>query len=343
MWKITEKIIAPLPSVLLLILFLSFTGCQRKSHQVVVYTSLDQAFSEPILELFEQRTGIAVRTVYDIEAAKTVGLVNRLVAEKSNPQADVFWSSEIVQTIYLKKEDVLAPYSSPSANDIPERFKDVQGFWTGFGARARIIAYNPDSVDPEDVPTTIQGLTDSKWKNQVAIANPLFGTTSTHAAVLFARLGKEQAMKLFSDLKRNGVKIVSGNAHARDLVLRGKVKLCLTDTDDVVSAKDRGENIDMIFPDIEGIGTLLIPNSIALIKDNPHPEQGKLLIDFVLSREVEQLLANSSSAQLPVRKGITPRDEVSGILSAKIMDADFEEAYEHIIEANEFIKSHFIP
>lgn len=344
MREIIEKVLTAfcylfLPSIA----FLTFPGCQRSTQQVVVYTSLDQTFSEPLLKLFEQRTGVAVRAVYDVEAAKTVGLVNRLVAERSHPQADVFWSSEIVQTIYLKKEGILAPYLSSSAEDIPDRFKDREGWWTGFAARARVIAYDPEKVDLKDVPASIRELSDRRWKGQVAIANPLFGTTSTHTAVLFAQLGTEQAIELLNDLKENEVRIVSGNAHARDLVLRGTVMLCLTDTDDVVSAKDRGKRIEMIFPDGAGMGTLLIPNSIALIQDGPNPEEGKKLIDFILSPEVEQLLAQSSSAQLPVRKGIIPRDEVRAVLSARIMDADFEKAYEHILDANNYIKEHFLP
>jgi iron(III) transport system substrate-binding protein len=343
MRSIVEKsIISLILPLLLTVWFALFSGCQRTDKQVVIYTSLDQTFSEPILELFEQRTGIEVKAVYDIEAAKTIGLVNRLVAERSNPQADVFWSSEIVQTIYLKKEHVLAPYTSSSAKDIPDAFKDKDGFWTGFASRARVIAYDPERVDPEEVPSTIRGLADSKWKEQVAIANPLFGTTSTHAAVLFSHLGKEKASELFNVFRENSAMVVSGNAHARDMVLMGVVKLCLTDTDDVVSAQDRGESIEMVFPDNEGMGTLLIPNTIALIKDGPNAEQGKQLIDFILSRDVEQLLANSSSAQLPVRSGISPREEVAAITSVKIMHVDFEKAYEHIVQANDFIKNQFL-
>ena len=67
----------------------------NKAEQVVVYTSLDQIFSEPVLREFEKETGIKVRAVYDVEATKTTGLVNRLIAEKNNPQADVFWNSEV--------------------------------------------------------------------------------------------------------------------------------------------------------------------------------------------------------------------------------------------------------
>jgi len=114
---------------------------ERKT--VVVYTSVDQFFSEPIFRAFENDTGIRVLPVYDVEATKTTGLVNRLIAEKARPQADVFWSGEFSQTIILKNKSVLAPYQSPSAGDIPARFRDTEGYWTGFGGRARIFIVTP--------------------------------------------------------------------------------------------------------------------------------------------------------------------------------------------------------
>jgi len=87
-----------------------FTGCkdnqtgQAPSQEVVIYTSLDKVFSQPVLDAFEKQTGIKVKAVYDSEATKTTGLVNRLIAEKDNARADVFWNSETGRTIVLKKK-----------------------------------------------------------------------------------------------------------------------------------------------------------------------------------------------------------------------------------------------
>lgn len=85
---------------------------QNKQQTVVIYTSVDQIFSESILQQFEQQSGIQVKALYDVEASKTVGLVNRLLAEKDNPQADVFWNSEVSRTIQLKQSGILQPYQS---------------------------------------------------------------------------------------------------------------------------------------------------------------------------------------------------------------------------------------
>ena len=142
-------------NVILFSFCLIFIGCAKTKNEVVVYTSLDQVFSEPILKEFEAKTGITVRAAYDVESTKTVGLVNRLIAEKEHPQADVFWNSEIVRTLILKNKGILTPYFSSEAKDIPEQFKDKDGYWTGFSARARILIYNNKMLSQSDLPGSI--------------------------------------------------------------------------------------------------------------------------------------------------------------------------------------------
>ena len=94
-----RRLAAPL---LAIALAAGLPGCGT-AKSIVVYTAVDQVFSEPLLKKFSDETGIAVKQVYDVEAAKTTGLVNRLIAEKDKPQCDVFWSNEFIQTILLQE------------------------------------------------------------------------------------------------------------------------------------------------------------------------------------------------------------------------------------------------
>ena len=71
-------------------------GCSSSGDSVTVYTSQDQVYAEPILQRFEQETGVRVRAVYDSEAVKTVGLINRLIAEKNHPRCDLFWNLSLI-------------------------------------------------------------------------------------------------------------------------------------------------------------------------------------------------------------------------------------------------------
>ena len=137
---------------------------------MTVYVSTDRVFSEPVLRAYEQRTGVSVNPVYDTEETKSTGLANRLLAEKARPQADVFWSNEPVRTLVLKSRQVLAPYRSPSAEGIPATLVDPDGYWTGFSARMRVIAYNTKLVKAQEAPQSVFDLPirsgAGRWRSQ---------------------------------------------------------------------------------------------------------------------------------------------------------------------------------
>jgi ABC-type Fe3+ transport system, periplasmic component len=96
-----------------------------------------------------------------------------------------------------------------------------------------VIVYNTTKVAAADAPRSVFDLADPRWKGQVAIADPRFGSTSFHVAALYAEVGDERADDYFRKLKANEVKIVDGNSVVRDMVARGDVAVGLTDTDDV--------------------------------------------------------------------------------------------------------------
>src|SRR6056297_1358395 len=280
--------------LILLVLLISLTifyGCEdttvydnngkvddSESNEVVVYTAVDQNYAEMVLEKFTEDTGIEVLPVYDVEASKTTGLINRLIAEKDNATADVFWNNEISQTLSLKEQGVLQSYSSPSANDIPDNYKDSEGYWAAFGGRARCIIVNTDLVAEEDYPSSILDLFSDKYPAEmVAIARPLFGTTLTQASALFAYWGEEQATEFYQRIVDQGVTVVEGNSVVKDQVAQGNLMWGLTDTDDAIVAIKEGYPVEVLIPDQEegGLGTLVIPNSVSLIKGAPNKESGQ--------------------------------------------------------------------
>jgi iron(III) transport system substrate-binding protein len=293
---------------------------------VTVYVSTDRVFSEPVLRGYEKRSGIRVNTAYDTEETKSTGLANRLIAEQARPQADVFWSNEPVRTLVLKSRGVLASYRSPSAEGIPPALVDPDGYWTGFSARIRVIAYNTKLVKPEEAPRSIFDLADPKWRGQVAMADPRFGSTSFHVAALYAMAGDEKMDDFFRRLKANGVRIVDGNSVVRDLVARGEVKVGLTDTDDVNVAIEDRQPIAMVLPDAVGLGVPVMPNMVSLIANGPHPEEGRRLIDYLLSADVERQLAQSEAVQIPLHAGVQGPKNIPAIETFKPMTLDYTKA-----------------
>jgi iron(III) transport system substrate-binding protein len=272
--------------------------------EVVVYTSVDQVYSEPVLKAYEKTTGVSVRVVYDVEAAKTTGLVQRLISERANPRADLFWNGEIMQTLLLKEQGVLAPYSSPSASGIPPVFIDPDGYWTGFGGRCRVILVNTDLLAPDRYPTSVDDFVNGSVPGvQTGIAYPLFGTTATHAAALYAARGDRSAREYFVALRERGVRVLDGNAVVRDQVASGLLACGLTDSDDACGAVQKGSPVRIVIPDQGpgGQGTLVIPNTVALVRGGPNPAEGKRLIDHLLSPGTEAGLVGDGWFQMTTR------------------------------------------
>lgn len=307
-------------------------GCltqKQETSEVVVYTSVDQIYSEEVFKEFETKTGIKVKPAYDVEATKTTGLVQRLIAEKDQPRADVFWSGEIIQTIKLKKEGVLMPYNSLNAADIPETFRDPEGYWTGFAGRARIILVNTDLVPQNKWPSSIYDFINTSWPgNKVGLAMPVFGTTSTHAAGLYAVLGAAEGRQYFEEIKAKGVSVLDGNSAVKDQVAKGELLFGLTDTDDACQAINNGAPVKIIFPDQGegGLGTFVIPNTVGMVKGSSHTEEAKKFIDFLLSKETENKLVEMGWCHFPVRpvSGINACVDTGDI---REMEVDYGKVY----------------
>jgi iron(III) transport system substrate-binding protein len=314
------------------------TSCRPTGSQaVVVYVSEDQVFSEPILKDFERETGITVKSVFDTEESKSTGVTNRLIAEKDNPQADVYWANEPVRADALKQRGVSTPYVSPSAEGIPDQFKDPDHHWTGFSARARLLLVNAKSTIK---PASVMAYTDPSAKGRAAIANPLFGTTTAYVAALFTLWGDERARNFMNDMKKNGAKITTSNGESADFVAAGQVDFSLVDSDDAVNRKKQGKPVEMIYPDQDGdgIGVLILPNAVALIKGGPHAENGKRLIDYLLSKETERKLAFADCAQIPLHSGVDTPPEIRRIEEIKTMRVQYVDLARKMEEIQPFLK-----
>ncbi|MBW2703712.1 MAG: extracellular solute-binding protein [Deltaproteobacteria bacterium] len=306
------------------VLALIFAGCEKKSAEVVIYTSVDQVFSEPVLKDFEKETGIKVRMVFDTEETKSTGLLNRLLAESAHPQADVFWSNDPVRSQVLVRRELVEPYVPSTSVDIPASFKDPKGRWVAFSARARVILLNKKRLGDGPKPTGVKDLLDPRWRGQATIANPAFGTTTMHLAALFNAWGEAKTRKFLKGLRENQIRMASSNGEVKRLVSTGEMLWGLTDTDDAAVAIKSGAPVEVIYPDEKGMGTLLMPTTAVLIRGGPHMAQGKKLLDYLASKETERKLAFAPCAQLPLREDVPTPAHLRKAKTFTVMQVDYE-------------------
>jgi iron(III) transport system substrate-binding protein len=342
-------------AVMLVSLLLSPAGCGGGEGRVSLYCAQDEEFAEASLAEFKKRTGLQVDTKFDTEKNKSVSLAIELFAEKNRPRCDVFWNNEFVHTIRLQRAGMLEPYDSPSGKPYPDRYKAADHTWYAFADRARVLIVNTDLVKPEDRPKSLLDLTDARWKGQVVMAKPIYGTSATQGACLFSVLGADKAKEYYLALKANGVQIAPGNKQVAEWVGAGhteeghKVAVGVTDTDDALEELEaHPKSVVMIFPDRdrkkdEKMGTLFIPNTLCILKGSPNPTGARKLVDYLLSAEVEGRLAESASHQIPLNPEVKPKlpKEMETPATVKAMDVDYDKAAKAWDEAYEFLTKEF--
>lgn len=320
------------------------TSTAPAAREVVVYCALDAEFAEPILGEFTRRTGIRVRVQYDTESTKTVGLANRIRAERGRPRCDVFWNNEILNTLALKGDGLLTPCRPAEAANYGAEWKDPQEFWYGFAARARVLIVNTQQVGGEDFPQSIRDLADPKWKGRAGIAKPLFGTTASHIACLFASLGADAATQYLDAIKANAVQVHGGNKGCAVAVGNGSAAFGLTDTDDAIAEIEAGKPVRIVYPDSspDAPGTLFLPNTLAVVKGSPNPAEAVELINYLLAAEVENQLAAGPSAQIPLNRNATAGPRVKGPSQTKAMKVDFAAAAAAFDTARKVVEERFL-
>ncbi len=284
-------------------LFFLFQPWKSTEHRriVVIYAAQEQVYAEPILRGFEKETGIKVKAVYDSEAVKTTGLVNRLLAERSHPQCDVFWGNEEMRTRQLAAQNV---------------FRETNG-WAAFGHRSRRIVINtnfvsvgsrrgneadqtsvatspPPHVGGYGAPTSLLELTNEIWRGKVALAFPQFGTTATHFHALKQHWGETVWLAWCRALAANKPFIVDGNSVVVKFVSRGEARIGLTDSDDVFAGQREGAPVAML-PINED--QLMIPNTVGVIRNAPHPANAQKLFAYLQRREVRDMLVQANALE----------------------------------------------
>jgi iron(III) transport system substrate-binding protein len=334
------------------LLALLLTGCSNPTSRVVLYCAQDREFAEGLLGAFHRSAGLEVAPKFDTEADKSVSLYLELVKERKRPRCDVFWNNEILSTIRLQKQRLLEPFSPSFARTLPSWAKADDDTWHAYAARARVLIVNTDLVAEKDRPRSLLELAEGRWKGRVVMARPQFGTSATQAACLLAAMGEQNAKEYYRGLKANGVHVAPGNKQVAQWVANGRapghgpVWVGITDTDDAIIEVKAGKPVAVVFPDQGGktpLGTLFIPNTLALLKNGPNPAGGRKLIEYLLNPEVEKKLAEGESHQFPLHEGVEVKlpEALEAGRTAIRMKVDFAKAAELWEETQQFLIREF--
>lgn len=296
-----------------------FSAC-KKADTPVVYSSVDGQYAREILKNAESADGEEPLLIVDTEAAKSTGILNRLIAEKERPVADIFLSGDPIRAARLRSLGI--------AED--------DGY-EGCAWRFRLLIYNKDTVQKEQVPQSLFDLAKPEFAPKACLANPQFGTTSMHFAWMYQRYGRERVLQFLEAFTKNGGKMVASNGEVRRRVSSGEFAYGLTDSDDFSVALSDGKPVGFVIPDLASEGILIIPTVAVKIVNCPHPEQADKLLAYLRSPAMERILAESEAAHIPNALEIPEPEHFKGVRDLKKISYDATELAEQMVKMAEDI------
>ena len=269
------------------------SSAKNSGKRLLIYTSMKESLIGGIVNGFRQKhPDIAV----DFHSAGAGVLMERIAAERQNGhiQADVIWTSEVPDFYWMKQEGLLEPFRPTEFNELLNPFDDYDGSFTAARLGTLGIVINKDKVS--EPPTSWEDLASQEvYKNAFGIADPtLSGTAFMSIALLEKQFGWDYIVRL----RNNGASKGKGSGQVIDNTASGALAACLGVDYITASRIDKDAPLMMVYPK----ELLMVPSPIAIFKESDNVDVAKAFVDYVLSHEAQQKVAEAGT--VPVRKDI---------------------------------------
>lgn len=285
----------------------------KPSGKVVVYTAGPAGLADKILAGFEAKTGVKVEQFQ----GTTGKVLARLEAEKSNPIADVVVLASWPSGMDMVKEGWTQSYpDAVNADKLHESWIDDDRHLFGYSASALGITYNTKLVS--EPPKDWSDLTAEEWQGVVNIPDPTLSGSALDFVSGYLNEMDDAGWPMFEALKQNGVALAGANKEALDPVITGAKSVVMAGVDYMAySAKAKGEPVDIVYPES---GTVINPRPAMIMKEAPNLDNARLFIDYLLSDEAQQFVADAYL--LPGRTDIPAKDR-TGVDDIKLLQYDW--------------------
>lgn len=280
---------------LALALVVGLSGCktESKTPTLWIYTSLyPHVIQDLERKLVARFPGVKFRW-YQSGSENVAAKVNsELLAGQT--QADLILTSDPFWYEDLKLRKKLLPYTSPSAKAVPAVLKDPDGYYATARVPLMVIAYHHESFPESEAPRGFSDLLQPKFKNKVAMGNPLeSGTSFTTVALLTQKFGWDYVAKL----RAQGLLSAGGNSSVLARIETKERPVGIVLLENVLATRRRNPKIQIVYP-IEG--ALLIPSPVAILATTRSPELARQAVDFFFSPEGQESIVKKGDMHSPI-------------------------------------------
>lgn len=298
-----KKFVVIFICIVCMILLFSFAVSAAKM-QVMLYSSMKDSQLSALKEAFTNKYPDVQMDYY---TAGTGKVMTKMAAEQQAGKicADIIWVGEPTNYITFKEQGELLAYESPEAATIPSALKDEDNFYCAARIVTLGLVYNTNNVKGEDIPKDWADLLNPRFNTYVTMTDPTFSGTTLYTVAAFIQ-NEEFGWEFLKQLKANGIKLQTGSSAVVNAIGAGEYDIGIGVNYIAQSKKAKGTPVEFVYPE-SGISTVASP--IAIMKDSENVEASKLLYDFILSLEGQQLLVDA--CVIPVRPEIKMENDIS--------------------------------
>ena len=284
---------------------------------LVLYSGRDENFVQPVIDSFEEETGIQV----DVRYAGTGELATTLLTEGDSSPADVFWAQDPAFIGAVANEGLLAPLAQETLDRVEPRFRDGDGRWVGISGRSRVFVYNTDAVTEDELPAQVWDLTEEQWSGRVGIA-PTNGSFVAFVTGMALLDGGERTADWLSAMAANDPQIFDGNGAIVDAVIAGDIDGGLVNHYYLLQRQaDQGSvpAANHYFGDGDP-GALVMAAGAGVVASSDRPDDAALLIEHLLSEPAQRHFL--SLFEYPLIDGIGTPEGQPPIEDLPVVDLD---------------------
>ncbi len=298
-----RKTLLILIAVLLVLPFAVFATAEKEvtADKVVVYASVDEANAKLILDAFTADTGITASFVH----LSSGPALARITAESNNPQADVWMGAPSENHVLAKSEGLTVPYLSPSLSELGDVFKDSEGYWRSFYMNPMAFAVNTEALAKTGapMPTSWDDLLKPVYKGHIQMPTPQASRTAYNivSSLVVAR-GEDEAFKYMAKLNPNVQTYTSSGTGPSKGVAVGQCAIGIQFTPAFFKFIDEGYPLKVVFP-TEGVG--FEAPAVSIIKGAKNMEAAQILVDWLVSKEGQDVLSEVKTFFYPVNEKAT--------------------------------------
>ncbi len=289
-------------------------GGDDESGPLTVYSGREEELVAPLFEQFTEQTGIEV----DVRYGDSAELAATITEEGGNSPADVFFAQDPGSLGAVESQ--LAPLPAEILERVDAAYRDADGRWVGTSGRSRVLVYNTEAVDEDELPASVFGLTDPTWKGRVGIA-PTNASFQAFVTAMRLSAGEDRTRQWLEDLKENEPKTYEKNTPIVEAAAAGEVDVGLVNHYylALVKAEQPDAPVANHFFEAGDPGALVSVAGAGVLDSSSQPDDAEAFVSFLLSDDAQRFYVEGAEETeyplvegIPPAAGLPPLDELAG-------------------------------